>query len=218
MFIATAEIQVTAGDGGHGCVSFRREKFVPRGGPDGGDGGHGGIVVLVGVATCYDSLLHLGTGTYRGRAAARTAWVRNQHGAAARTSCVAGAARARVVTIADAATARASSSRPAERVVGRSGGRGGRGNTHFATPTHQAPRHATPGHAGRGAPPAARAQADRRRRPGGLPERRQVDFARGGLGGHAEDRRLSVHDAGPAPGRRRRRRRATPSCSPTSPD
>ena len=51
MFVDDVDIQVTAGDGGNGCLSFRREKFVPRGGPDGGDGGNGGSVYIVAAAT-----------------------------------------------------------------------------------------------------------------------------------------------------------------------
>ena len=47
MFVDEVDIQVTAGDGGRGCLSFRREKFIPRGGPDGGDGGNGGSIFLV---------------------------------------------------------------------------------------------------------------------------------------------------------------------------
>ena len=56
-FIDEAKIFVTAGDGGNGCISFRREKYVSRGGPDGGDGGDGGSVFLIGkknLATLYD--------------------------------------------------------------------------------------------------------------------------------------------------------------------
>src|SRR5689334_25385534 len=58
MFIDEARILVKAGDGGNGCLAFRREKFVPRGGPSGGDGGHGGDVILVS-SLHYNTLLHL---------------------------------------------------------------------------------------------------------------------------------------------------------------
>src|SRR5512138_1986627 len=57
MFVDEAKIRVWAGDGGNGCMAFRREKYVPRGGPSGGDGGHGGDVVMV-ASIHHNTLLH----------------------------------------------------------------------------------------------------------------------------------------------------------------
>ena len=67
MFVDKVKLQVKAGDGGHGCVSFRREKYVPRGGPDGGDGGRGGDIVLVADKNVVD----LTDFSYQPRAVAR---------------------------------------------------------------------------------------------------------------------------------------------------
>lgn len=142
-FVDEAVIQVRAGAGGDGCVSFRREKFVPKGGPDGGDGGSGGSVVLWGnphLQTLadleYRRLYQAGAGG-QGRGA-------NRHGAkgeavrvpvALGTDAFDAGARARLGEVVEAGQ---------ELVVAR-GGRGGRGNTRFATSTHQAPRNCEEG-------------------------------------------------------------------------
>lgn len=138
MFIDHAEIEVAAGDGGSGCVSFRREKRVPRGGPDGGDGGDGGDVVLIadpqlGTLLDYHYRRH-----YRAK--------RGQHGQGKNKTGASGAdLELRVpvgTTVRDAATGERLGELMSadERCVVARGGRGGRGNAAFATPTHQAPR------------------------------------------------------------------------------
>ncbi|HYM91113.1 MAG TPA: GTPase ObgE [bacterium] len=143
MFIDLAHIQVKAGNGGNGCVAFRREKFVPKGGPSGGDGGRGGDVILV-ADPGLNTLLPF---RYRRRFAAG----RGAHGEGSGRAGRAGKDLMIPVpvgtTVHDEATGRqlADLVSPGHRVTVAEGGRGGRGNAHFATPTRQAPRNAEPG-------------------------------------------------------------------------
>jgi GTP-binding protein len=148
-FIDEAVIDVAAGRGGDGCVSFRREKYVPRGGPDGGDGGHGGDVVLVadrGLATLLDQRL-------RPHVRAEDGAHGGGNGRAGKggADCV---LRLPVGTVAYDADA-AEGGEPlvdlvehGQRFVVARGGRGGRGNARFATATHQTPDRAESGRTG----------------------------------------------------------------------
>jgi GTP-binding protein len=146
MLIDRVRIHVLAGRGGDGCLSFRREKYVPKGGPDGGDGGHGGDVVLH-VDPHLRTLLDF---RYRERFEAD----RGRHGMGSKMYGRAGGdLRVRVPpgtvvysdpggeVVADLVEA------GVEEGVAR-GGRGGRGNSHFATPTNRAPRRVEAGRAG----------------------------------------------------------------------
>lgn len=143
MFIDLAHIQVRAGDGGNGCVAFRREKFVPKGGPSGGDGGRGGDVSLV-ADPGLNTLL-------RFRSHRRFAAGRGAHGEGSRRAGRAGKDLVVLVpvgtTVVDDATGEplADLASPGQRVTVAAGGRGGRGNAHFATPTQRAPRTAERG-------------------------------------------------------------------------
>ncbi len=143
MLIDHAVIQVQGGDGGNGCVSFRREKFVPRGGPDGGDGGDGGDVVLIADAQLSTLLDYQYQQRYRAE--------RGQHGQGKKRTGASGAdAVLRVppgTVVKDADTGRQLGEllEPGDRLVVARGGPGGRGNASFATATRQAPREAEPG-------------------------------------------------------------------------
>ena len=148
MFHDRARIRVKAGRGGDGGLSFRREKFVPKGGPDGGDGGRGGDVVLVADPDLRDLSAFRAEDACSPPGAAATGAAPGSTAPTARTSC----SRVPVGTqVTDAPTARSSptcASGGARVVVARGGG-GGRGNSHFATPTRQAPRFAETGLPGR---------------------------------------------------------------------
>jgi GTPase len=139
MFIDRAKIHVQAGDGGNGVTAFRREKFVPRGGPSGGDGGRGGDVILVADAS-LNTLLHL---RYNPRHIAQ----RGLHGEGSNRSGHTGedlVVRVPVGTqIFEAITGDLlhDLSHDGDRWLAARGGRGGFGNAHFATSTNRAPRY-----------------------------------------------------------------------------
>ena len=138
MFIDEARIRVKAGAGGDGCMAFRREKFVPRGGPSGGDGGHGGDILMRSSLT-HNTLIH-----FRFNPEWKSG--RGGHGLGSNMSGHAGEHTVLNVPVGtllyDEATGELvhDFTRPDEEIVIARGGRGGRGNQHFATPTHQAPR------------------------------------------------------------------------------
>src|SRR5947209_8612379 len=138
MFIDEAKIRVKAGDGGNGCMAFRREKFVPRGGPSGGDGGRGGDVVMESTQR-HNTLIHF---RYNPEHKAE----RGEHGMGSNCSGKDGHDVVLQVPVGtalyDAETGELihDFQHPDERIVIAKAGRGGRGNQHFATSTHQAPR------------------------------------------------------------------------------
>jgi GTP-binding protein len=143
MFIDTARIEVRAGNGGRGCVSFRREKFVPRGGPNGGDGGDGGSIYIEAsrsyqtlIDQRYQQLYRAGWGEHgRGK---------GQHGATGR-DLVIKVPLGTVLRDAETREVLADLVEEGQRAQVARGGKGGRGNARFATPTRQAPRFAEPG-------------------------------------------------------------------------
>jgi GTP-binding protein len=145
-FVDEIDIFVKGGDGGAGCVSFRREKFVPRGGPDGGDGGAGGSVYL----EADPKLTTLLDFHYKRHYHAE----RGQHGEGSNRAGASGAdlvLRAplgTVVTDRDTGEVIGDLATPGQRVLAIRGARGGRGNARFATSTNQAPRRADLGRPG----------------------------------------------------------------------
>ena len=146
MFVDETDIFVKGGDGGAGCVSFRREKYVPRGGPDGGDGGDGGSVWL----EADPALTTLLDYHYRRHYHAE----RGQHGEGANRRGASGADLVLRVPIGTVVADRTTGERlgdltaPGQRLLAARGARGGRGNARFATSTNRAPRRADLGRPG----------------------------------------------------------------------
>jgi len=137
MFIDEVTILVKAGDGGNGCLAFRREKFVPRGGPSGGDGGRGGDVTLV-ASEHHNTLLHFRFNPEYKAQRGRHGEGSNRKGAEGESIEVPTPVGTMVY---DAATGELlhDFTKAGDRFLVAQGGRGGRGNARFATSTHQAP-------------------------------------------------------------------------------
>ena len=145
-FIDYVRIHVKAGDGGRGCVSFRREKYVPRGGPDGGDGGRGGHIIV----RATDELHTLIDLRYHREYKAR----RGEHGMGKKMhgrngeDLVIPVPVGTVIRDADSDALIVDLDANGKEAIVAKGGRGGLGNAHFATPVRQAPRYAQPGEEG----------------------------------------------------------------------
>jgi GTPase len=143
MFIDEVEVTLIAGDGGHGCISFRREKYIPHGGPNGGDGGNGGHVVLQADENVGDLTAFRYTHTYKGKSG-EPGRGSDQHGKTGENRVL----KVPMGTIViDKSTGRRIKEllTHEEKFIVSKGGSGGWGNTHFKSSVNQTPRRANPG-------------------------------------------------------------------------
>jgi GTP-binding protein len=146
MFIDEVRIYVKAGDGGNGCLAFRREKYVPRGGPSGGDGGRGGDVIMVASEHANTLLQFRFNPEHKAE--------RGQHGMGSQRTGAEGKSITLKVPIGTVVYDEANGEKlfdfteVGQEFTVAKAGRGGRGNQHFATPTHQAPTEHEPGKPG----------------------------------------------------------------------
>jgi len=146
MFIDEVIITVKAGNGGNGCLAFRREKYVPRGGPSGGDGGRGGDVVMV-ASQHHNTLLHFRFNPEHKAERGRHGEGSNRTGREGESIEVATPVGT-IVYDAETGEILHDFTTPGDRFTVAKGGRGGRGNARFATSTHQAPTEHEPGKPG----------------------------------------------------------------------
>jgi GTP-binding protein len=145
-FVDEVKIHLRAGDGGKGCVSFRREKYVPRGGPDGGDGGKGGDVVIKATGAKQTLLdFHF---QHHFKAARGAIGRGKQQTGRSGADCTLLVPVGTQVRDADTGEVLGDLTQDNDYLVVAKGGQGGKGNMHFATSTRQAPRFAQPGRAG----------------------------------------------------------------------
>ncbi|HEX7009146.1 MAG TPA: GTPase ObgE [Phycisphaeraceae bacterium] len=143
MFVDSAIIHVRSGKGGDGCVSFRREKYIPKGGPDGGDGGDGGSVILQ-ASEQVQTLLDFAGKHHWHAENGQPGGPKQMHGRKGRDLTIP-LPPGTLVYDHDTGELIVDLDEPGKSVVIARGGKGGWGNEHFKSPTNQAPRQATPG-------------------------------------------------------------------------
>ena len=192
MFVDRVTIFVQGGAGGNGCLSFRREKYAPRGGPNGGDGGHGGSIVIR-ASEGHTNLAHLSHQRH---------WKaeRGEHGQG--SDCFGRGGDDLIIEVPAGTLVRDRDrgnllrdlKEPGDQVVVARGGKGGHGNTHFKSSTNRAPRQVEKGHPGeeRWITMELKVIADAGLI--GLAQRRQVNAPVAHFPRSSRDRRLSVHD------------------------
>jgi GTP-binding protein len=146
MFVDTAKLKIQAGKGGDGCLSFRREKFIPKGGPDGGDGGRGGHVIFRATST-INTLLHFRHQPHLRAQSGQAGMGRRMHGANGEDLLVP-VPIGTIVREAESGELIADLSEDGEEITIAAGGRGGLGNDHFKSSTNRAPRRTTKGKPG----------------------------------------------------------------------
>jgi len=145
-FVDEAKFFVKAGDGGNGCVSFRREKFVPKGGPNGGDGGNGGDVILIADRN-LGSLIDFRYKSHFKAESGAGGQGSDKHGRGGK-DCVVRVPVGSVLKDAETGAVLVDLTAHGQTFCAAEGGRGGLGNARFATSTNRAPRKATPGQPG----------------------------------------------------------------------
>jgi GTPase len=146
-FLDEVVVWARSGDGGTGCVSFLREKYKPRGGPNGGDGGKGGSVFVRAVGATYSLSNYISKRKFRARNG-EPGKGKNQTGGGG-ADLVLEVPPGTLIHDAETGELIAEMMDNGQEVLLIPGGRGGKGNQHFATPTHQAPRYAQAGQPGR---------------------------------------------------------------------
>jgi len=146
MFVDRAIIHVKAGDGGRGCVSFRREKYVPRGGPDGGDGGKGGDIIIKATSSLHTLLDLSSKRDYIAENGAHGKG-KKRHGKSGKPLVIKVPTGTQIYDL-ESGVLLKDLKRDGESVVVAKGGHGGKGNARFATPTNRAPDYAEEGEQG----------------------------------------------------------------------